>query len=356
MARRFFEKSVQIWDAVDWFKESITYAKFQALGDVLPVGARGLHKDDRDRILNTLIESWREIFSPKRSPTLRKELSIKLKKVGEAALELYELLEGDSPPSFESTISECWESSDHLILNNMQLRLAPDGSLEGEWADFDALKRQIFALVAAVDLAQGGDGMRFDPYAPKDPRRHEIAAALTDAWTTVHLLSGANLEDSVPSGTNGGFRWCYEMLGDLGDMHPVRPTSPAKASEAPKEKDYEHRARAAFERLQKSRERMLTHVANVEEEDGFSFAAFETKSWTYDSVCKAISSYVNDIRSGQHEDFPAADCEWTQLNLSSKLGFTFIEFGAGLSWREEIIDAELPADLLPAFEETFPRK
>ena len=356
MARRFFEKSVQIWDAVDWFKESITYAKFQALGDVLPLAARALHKDDRDRILNTLIETWREIFSPRRSPTLRKELSIKLKKVGEAALELYELLEADSPPSFESTISESWESFDHLILNDMHLRVNPDGFLEGELADFDALKRQIFALVGAVSLARSGDGMSFDPYAPKDPRRHEIASALADAWTTVHLLSGANLEDSVPSGANGGFRWCYEMLGELGDMHPVRPSSQRKASEAPKEKGYQHRAKAAFERLQKSRERLLTQVATVEEEDGFSITAFETKSWTYDSLCKAISSYVNDIRSGQHEGFPIEDSEWTQLNLNSKLGFAFIEFGAGLSWREEVIDPELPADLLPAFEETFTRK
>ncbi|MEH6487153.1 hypothetical protein [Hyphomonas oceanitis] len=352
----YFEPAPLIWDHVSWFRSSRTYEKFQALKTQLPDDTRNLAESDRDRILDCLIRSWRSIFEGDNSPSRRKEISKRSKKVRRLALELFAELDFDSPPGFEARLSNDWAAADLIIRNDFVLSSSAMSEQEFYQADFDVFKRQVLALVAGVDLLHSRDGMKFEAHAPKDPRRNQIAEVMADVWITIGLLNHKTLQQSLPTGSNGGVNWCHDMFSSLCEAHrplsgkQIGPTSPY-AGLHPDSKEY---SQLALERFRKSRE--WAGGANIEDDDQFCLDELEIKRWSPESLSKAITEYLTSVRCGSYEGFPLGPSDWEKVNLNSELAFEFIQCGANLNFKEDVLYLHFSSHSLPLFDELFSRK
>ncbi len=348
MDKPFFEKAIVLWNVIEDFKHSETYERYERLKTELPNCAEHLHDDDVERILNCLVVEWRGIFSQYNSPAARKSVAEKMSRVRLLAASLLEELNSSDVAIFQDLLTEKWELANFLFANYSQgvVNLIGKDIYETD-EDFSALKRQILSLVQAADFALNEDEFRSAPHAPKDNRRLEVSECLANAWVTIHLLAGCSLEDSLPSGRNGGLRWCFDMFQELNDAHCESIQFGRTSQHSTKRPtDLDQRVAKLYSDFMRDTDEDPSQNHSVVSANEFKDVSSAPKDWKASSFYKAINNYFKEVKNGEREDFPNETRSWSCLFFDSELAFEFIVRGADLRCTACVQRGEFPTHVL----------
>lgn len=344
----FFTRRPSPADFIDLLKFSPEEQALSWLRKALPKWALQIHEDDLERVVRGLSDAGYQIWDISNSPTASLKFSKHIDSLLEPSARLLEVFEHPNFEIFESLFAHQWKISMDVARAG-ETKEAFTLSREDEafrsqaWKDFDQLRMGIAAIKRAVDLNKRVHAAKYGTHKPRDDRRYEMARAILSAWISMRLLVGASLKDAVPTGRNGGFRWCYEALEALHKCFTVPPAVPHIDWED-LNTESEPLSPKLNEAIGDGKGFRFDDPESISEIVSERRDEMDIRTWSEESFQVMLRESIVELKTLSEEDFRIAQTDWRDIYLKDRLGFYIVSSSLDVVFSDELLDDGFPLE------------
>lgn len=320
------------------------------LREVLPTWALEIHEDDLDRLVRGLIRAAYEIWDASNSPTSSLRFSNHVESLLKPSARLLEIFDHPDFEVFESKFSELWKLSlEFMRAEEIGKTFSYSG---GETfkrkaeEDLDQFRKGLEAIESVVAQLKSDHEENHGKNKPRDDRRYYLAEEILWSWISMRLLAGSSLQEAIPTGRNGGFRWCYEALEALHKHLTVPPPVPHInyedlniGSEPPSPKV--KRAIGEVKVFSFDHSQSIAEIVSERRDE------MDVRTWSEESFQVMLRKSISELKKLSEKDFHIAHTDWQKIYIRDRLAFYIVSRSLNVVFSDELLDDGLPViDLL----------